>query len=586
VLLFAISTFAQLSFTPIEEENTQAYSSPNGPTDLFVADLNGDGKPDVVTTQSTSNAVTVFLNQGGGVFLDGGSAQYLTGQNPQRVVVADFNGDGKLDIATANCDSITHVGSVSLLLGNGDGTFQNHNDVPLAGCPNSLGIIHANSDALPDLVVAEDVTNDIQLLLNSGGTFVSGTRIVAAAGQTFRGVSAADYNRDGKDDIAVIQAPLAGGSSSVVLYLAGGTSFTPRAIFQVAGDALAANTVDAKGDGIADLLVPFTDANGGHVEVLMNNNNAALWTTETLSGLGGVGWKALAKDFDGNGFAEVVAPAINDPNIDNDGYVAYGGTSKASWGFPILAIVGAFAQSVKPQAAAAGNFAGTTPGVAGVNLATNQLQVFPQPLDASSGCLSDDGSTNICSPTAGAVVTSPFHVSTDAEPRTVSPDANVTPREVASIIYLDGKQVFESHGNGDEVPIETDLTAGVGTHTLTVNSWDQTGFLSQFKATFTVGAVSAGQTVCTVPAAAGVKICSPASASSVASPLAISAAANGGTKPITAMKAYLDGKQVAASTSAKLTASVAAAAGTHTVIVNAWNSAGTLFQGKVTLTVK
>src|SRR5438270_12139713 len=72
--LLCSTAVAQLSFTPIAFENTQAYGSPNGPTDLFVADLNGDRKPDIVTTQSTSNAVTVFLNQGAGVFIDGGSA--------------------------------------------------------------------------------------------------------------------------------------------------------------------------------------------------------------------------------------------------------------------------------------------------------------------------------------------------------------------------------------------------------------------------------------------------------------------------------------------------------------------------------
>lgn len=581
-LLISTSALAQLSFVEEEEENGQAYASPNTPSDLFVADLNGDGHPDIVTTQSTGTAVTVFLNKGDGTFVDGGSAQYLTGNNPLRVVVADFNGDRKLDIVTANCDSVTHAGSVSLLLGNGDGTFQTHQDLPLAGCPNSLGIIRANPDARPDLVVAQDITNDIQILINSGGAFTPGTRIVAPAGQTFRGVSAADYNRDGRSDIAAIQAPLAGGSSSVVLFLANATGFSPRTIFSVAGDAMAANTVDVNGDGIADLLVSFTDTNGGHVEVLTNNNNAALWTTSTLSGPGDVGWKSAVADFDHDGFSDIVVP-LNPPG-DSGGYAAYGGTSKASWAIPIEAVTGNFAQTARPWATAIADFAPGKIGVAGVNIAINTLQIYPQPLDIAHGCFADDGSSNICSPTQGAVLTSPFHLSADAERMTVSPDANVTPILVAMRVYLDGKQVIAINKVDTSISVEQDMNAAVGKHTVIVNAWDQTGRLQRFSTSFTIAAVSASS--CAAPTTAGVKVCAPANGSSTGSPVSVAAAANGGTRSISAMRGYLDGKQVLASSSTSLTGSVTAAAGTHTLMVHAWNSAGTLFSSTVTFTVK
>jgi hypothetical protein len=72
----------------------------------------------------------------------------------------------------------------------------------------------------------------------------------------------------------------------------------------------------------------------------------------------------------------------------------------------------------------------------------------------------------------------------------------------------------------------------------------------------------------------------------VSSPVTISAAANGGTAAITRMKAYIDGVEVASSTTATLNASVAATTGSHTLTVNAWNVSGTLQKASVTLTVR
>jgi len=92
--LFAPSTSAQ-SF------HHTFYDVPGFPSDVFVSDLNHDGKPDLLTGQSESNAFTVFLNHGNGTFTNNGSLSFIvTGRNVNRVVAADFNGDGNIDVAT------------------------------------------------------------------------------------------------------------------------------------------------------------------------------------------------------------------------------------------------------------------------------------------------------------------------------------------------------------------------------------------------------------------------------------------------------------------------------------------------------
>ena len=79
--LFATIVLSTLAFGQITLTD-QTYGSPNGPSDVLVADLNGDGKPDIVTTQSNSNTVTVFLNHGDGTFTDQSSAHYLALSGP------------------------------------------------------------------------------------------------------------------------------------------------------------------------------------------------------------------------------------------------------------------------------------------------------------------------------------------------------------------------------------------------------------------------------------------------------------------------------------------------------------------------
>ena len=90
---------------------------------MAVGDVNGDGKPDLVVANYGDNSVSVLLGNGDGTFLP--RPAYATGSSPFAVAVADVNGDGKPDLVVANYGS----NSVSVLLGNGDGTFQPQADL-------------------------------------------------------------------------------------------------------------------------------------------------------------------------------------------------------------------------------------------------------------------------------------------------------------------------------------------------------------------------------------------------------------------------------------------------------------------------
>lgn len=177
---------------------TYALPSPSSfqPYAGIMADFNGDGKPDLAVVNYTGNSVTVYLGDGTGNFTQLGP--YPTGTHPVAVISADFNRDGKLDLAVVNEGDNT----VSVLLGNGDGTFQAKADYPTGILPQALIAGDFNGDSFSDLVVANYSDNTFSLLRGNGdGTFQPKTDY--AAGSTPISVVSGDFNGDGKADLAI-----------------------------------------------------------------------------------------------------------------------------------------------------------------------------------------------------------------------------------------------------------------------------------------------------------------------------------------------------------------------------------------------
>jgi|HubBroStandDraft_5_1064220.scaffolds.fasta_scaffold21129_2 hypothetical protein len=150
-------------------ENDLGYSRPSA---LAVGDFNGDGKLDVAVaisnwTSNDTSYVAILLGNGDGTFRKGQIAP--AGPNPQSVAAADFNGDGILDLVVGNVpcgEGCGSPGSISVLLGNGDGTFQPPQTFAAGGAWPQVVVADFNGDGKPDVATANGDSSSVSVLLN------------------------------------------------------------------------------------------------------------------------------------------------------------------------------------------------------------------------------------------------------------------------------------------------------------------------------------------------------------------------------------------------------------------------------------
>src|SRR5882724_402656 len=181
----AETTSAQSFSTPM------TYSVGDNPNSGTAGDFNGDNKLDLAIGNVLNRNVSVLLNKGDGTFNN--AVNYGVDFNPESLATADLNNDGKLDLAVGNFfGGATSTGNVSILLGNGNGTFQTAVNYD-ASSPISLRAVDLNGDGKIDLAAASWTTDKASVLLGNGdGTFQAVTTY--SAGTQPRGISVADFN--------------------------------------------------------------------------------------------------------------------------------------------------------------------------------------------------------------------------------------------------------------------------------------------------------------------------------------------------------------------------------------------------------
>jgi hypothetical protein len=282
------------------------------PSSIAVGDFNGDGHLDLVTA-NTDDTVSVLLGDGLGGFTLATGSPIAVGGWTGSVAVGDFNGDGIQDLALA-------MGSdgVGILLGNGKGGFTPSTGSPIAvgGQPFSVAVGDFNGDGIQDLAIADGVSNVAVLLGNGSGGFTAAAGSPIAVGVDPVAIAIGDFNGDGYQDLATANSQ---GNSVTVLLGNGSGGFTPAAgsPYQTSIPHFVA-VGDFNGDGLQDLAI----ANGYDNVTIMLGNGAggfAPGVTRFTTDLGPV--SMAVADFNGDGFTDIVTAN----SIGNDASVLLGG---------------------------------------------------------------------------------------------------------------------------------------------------------------------------------------------------------------------------------------------------------------------
>jgi hypothetical protein len=310
----------------------QTFAVGTNPFGIAVADLARNGRLDIITANFNSNNVSVLMNEtepGATTASFTGQQTFAAGTHPQGIAVADFNADGLPDIAVTNAGS----NSVSFLVnttpvGVLTTTFAPQQTFAVGNTPVFAAVADFNGDGRPDLVVSNNLDNTVSVLLNVTAAGAPSVSFFAqqsfAVGAGPLNVAVADFNGDGRADIAIANAGPIGTPGNTVSVLlntealgSNTAAFAAQQTFAVGGSPQSVTAGDLDGDGRPDLVVSNLDDNT--VSVLLNTTPVGT-TTPTFaaqqtfaSGAGPI--PVMVGDLRGDGRMDIAVAANTDNNI-------------------------------------------------------------------------------------------------------------------------------------------------------------------------------------------------------------------------------------------------------------------------------
>ena len=322
------------------------YGAGTGPRFLVAGDLNGDGLPDLVVVNtgswgsSTPGTVTVLLNNPSqpGQFSQAPGSPYTVGYFPMLPTLADVNGDGILDLIVPNGAPAPgdwqDPSNISVLLGNGDGTFQPQQQYPAGALAEEALVVGTTSNGAPYLAVLNEYTGVTILAGDGTGEFTTVSSYPVAANTDLQDMAIGDFNGDGRPDIAVANGP----DNSVYILLADpanpGQFILQTQAYQIPNTSSPSSQCNP-GYSLCGLLA--ADFNNSGVSSLIAQNwgngsltllqNQSQWSNPPQPGLfnvagtypvGSPGRNTigfLAADFNGDGTLDIVVGNYNDGTI-------------------------------------------------------------------------------------------------------------------------------------------------------------------------------------------------------------------------------------------------------------------------------
>lgn len=280
----------------------------SGPNDLVLGDFNNDGIPDAAVPDSATGTVAIFLGKGDGTFQPAINASTGAGSTPLAVAVGDFNGDGKLDLAVA----LGNQAAVAILLGKGDGTFQAPRTYSTAGStlyyPVALTVADLNHDGRLDIATANNSVGATVLLGNGDGSFQPYKLLGSSKQPTW--IAAGDFNNDGNLDLAVttsaatVDISLGNGDGSFQTYtsISTGSGTNPQSV----------TAADFDGDGNLDLAVACFRANA--VGILLGNGDGTFLSIDYYAaGAGPI--SVTTGDLNLDGIPDLVVTNLNSSSL-------------------------------------------------------------------------------------------------------------------------------------------------------------------------------------------------------------------------------------------------------------------------------